>query len=132
MKTRREFLTLTLAGCATLALSSQKLMAASSQPVGLQLYTLREQAEADLPKTLPDPKAATSRHAGGRPERPDWLEFDQEAIAKAVLDGGDLTRSELNRFMDTWAKDHLRKPLDERQTRQRINKLFRKGLLADD
>jgi sugar phosphate isomerase/epimerase len=52
MKTRREFLTLSLAGCATLALSDQILMAAVRQPVGLQLYTLRQQAEADLPRTL--------------------------------------------------------------------------------
>ena len=58
MKTRREFLTLTLAGCATLALSSQKLMAALKQPIGLQLYTLREQAESDLPKTLQAIRAA--------------------------------------------------------------------------
>jgi sugar phosphate isomerase/epimerase len=51
LTTRREFLTLTLAGCASLALSG-KLGAAARQPVGLQLYTLRDMAESDLPKTL--------------------------------------------------------------------------------
>jgi sugar phosphate isomerase/epimerase len=57
MKTRREFLTLTLAGCASLAVSG-KLGAAVRQPVGLQLYTLREMAESDLPKTLQHIRAA--------------------------------------------------------------------------
>jgi sugar phosphate isomerase/epimerase len=57
MKTRREFLTLTLAGCASLALSS-KLDAAARQPIGLQLYTLRDMAESDLPKTLQHIRAA--------------------------------------------------------------------------
>ena len=57
MKTRREFLTLTLAGCATLALSDT-VKAAVRQPVGLQLYTLRDMAESDLPKTLQHIRAA--------------------------------------------------------------------------
>jgi sugar phosphate isomerase/epimerase len=57
MKTRREFLTLTLAGCASLAIAG-KLGAAVRQPVGLQLYTLRDMAESDLPKTLQHIRAA--------------------------------------------------------------------------
>jgi sugar phosphate isomerase/epimerase len=57
MKTRREFLTLTLAGCASLAIAD-KLGAAVRQPVGLQLYTLRDMAESDLPKTLQHIRAA--------------------------------------------------------------------------
>jgi sugar phosphate isomerase/epimerase len=57
MKTRREFLAVTLAGCASLALSS-KLSAAVRQPIGLQLYTLRDMAESDLPETLQHIRAA--------------------------------------------------------------------------
>lgn len=57
MKTRREFLSLTLAGCASLAISD-KLSAAVRQPIGLQLYTLRDMAESDLPLTLQHIRAA--------------------------------------------------------------------------
>lgn len=51
MLTRRNFLFLTGGAAGVLALGDRAL-GASKQPVGLQLYTLRQQAEKDLPKTL--------------------------------------------------------------------------------
>ncbi len=55
MNTRREFLTISM-----MALAAAKLAVATQfrQPIGLQLYTVRREAEADLPKTLAQVRAA--------------------------------------------------------------------------
>ncbi len=55
MNTRREFLTFSM-----MAIAAAKLRAQSPkrQPIGLQLYTVRKQAEADLPKTLAEVRRA--------------------------------------------------------------------------
>ncbi|MHB1701960.1 MAG: sugar phosphate isomerase/epimerase family protein [Acidobacteriaceae bacterium] len=52
MRTRREFLTSTAAGIATLALRSTAFSEPARHPLGVQLYTVRQQAEADLPPVL--------------------------------------------------------------------------------
>jgi sugar phosphate isomerase/epimerase len=52
MQTRRNFLQLTVTGLAALAFHKSSLAAATEQPMGVQLYTVREQAEKDLPKVL--------------------------------------------------------------------------------
>ena len=52
MNSRRDFLRLAAAGASTLALSELANAFASRRPIGLQLYTVRKQAEADLPGTL--------------------------------------------------------------------------------
>jgi sugar phosphate isomerase/epimerase len=51
MTTRRKFLALSAGAVGAFALVPLKLRAAR-HPLGLQLYTLRKQAESDLPKTL--------------------------------------------------------------------------------
>jgi len=58
MKSRREFLTLAVGTVACAAISAQARKSAARQPIGLQLYTLRQQAESDLPKTLATVRAA--------------------------------------------------------------------------
>lgn len=52
MLTRRDFLQFSAAGLGTLALSDLAFAALKPFPVGVQLYTVREQAEKDLPATL--------------------------------------------------------------------------------
>ena len=52
MANRREFLAGSIGCIGALAFTGLKLEAAARQPVGLQLYTVRTQAESDLPKTL--------------------------------------------------------------------------------
>ena len=52
MVTRRDFLQLTAAGVGTLALSNISLAANTRIPLGVQLYTVREQAESDLGAVL--------------------------------------------------------------------------------
>lgn len=56
MTTRRNFLAISLTAFASSAISQTKKSA--RQKIGLQLYTVRHQAEADLPKTLADVRAA--------------------------------------------------------------------------
>ena len=48
MLTRRDFLQFSAAGLGTLALSDLAFAALKPFPVGVQLYTVREQAEKDL------------------------------------------------------------------------------------
>ncbi len=52
MLTRRSFLQLSATGIATAALSRFSIAALHRVPIGLQLYTVRDQAESDLPGTL--------------------------------------------------------------------------------
>ena len=52
MVTRRDFLQLTAAGVGTLALRNVSLAANTRIPLGVQLYTVREQAESDLGAVL--------------------------------------------------------------------------------
>ena len=52
MLTRRDFLQFSAAGLGTLALSDLAFAALKPFPVGVQLYTVREQAEKDLNATL--------------------------------------------------------------------------------
>ena len=52
MITRRDFLQFSAAGLGTLALSDLAFAALKPFPVGVQLYTVREQAEKDLNATL--------------------------------------------------------------------------------
>jgi len=52
MVTRRDFLQLTAAGVGTLALRNVSLAAHTRIPLGVQLYTVREQAESDLGAVL--------------------------------------------------------------------------------
>ena len=52
MITRRDFLQFSAAGLGTLALSDLAFAALKPFPVGVQLYTVREQAEQDLSGTL--------------------------------------------------------------------------------
>ena len=52
MLTRRDFLQFSAAGLGTLALSDLAFAALKAFPVGVQLYTVREQAESDLNATL--------------------------------------------------------------------------------
>jgi sugar phosphate isomerase/epimerase len=52
MLTRRDFLQFSAAGLGTLALSDLAFAALKPFPVGVQLYTVREQAESDLGATL--------------------------------------------------------------------------------
>ena len=52
MVTRRDFLQLTAAGVGTLALRNISLAANTRIPLGVQLYTVREQAEKDLGAVL--------------------------------------------------------------------------------
>lgn len=52
MPTRRDFLRLSVAGVSTLALSSFSHSAGEHIPLGVQLYTVRTLAEANLPKVL--------------------------------------------------------------------------------
>jgi sugar phosphate isomerase/epimerase len=52
MVTRRDFLQLSAAGLGTLALSDLAFAAVKPFPVGVQLYTVREQAEKDLNAVL--------------------------------------------------------------------------------
>lgn len=57
MLTRRNFLALTGGAAGVLALG-ERAFASSKQPIGLQLYTVRTQAEKDLPKTLGEVRQA--------------------------------------------------------------------------
>lgn len=52
MLTRRDFVRLSAAGVSALALSKFSIAADKHIPLGLQLYTVRTLAEADLPKVL--------------------------------------------------------------------------------
>jgi sugar phosphate isomerase/epimerase len=52
MLTRRNFLHFSVAGAAALAISKFSLAADKHIPLGVQLYTVRTLAEADLPKVL--------------------------------------------------------------------------------
>ena len=52
MITRRDFLEFSAAGLGMLALSDLAFAALKPFPVGVQLYTVREQAEKDLAATL--------------------------------------------------------------------------------
>jgi len=52
MTTRREFLQFSAAGLGTLALSELSFAALKPFPIGVQLYTVRDQAEKDLGGTL--------------------------------------------------------------------------------
>jgi sugar phosphate isomerase/epimerase len=52
MSTRREFIRTSLMGAGALAIAPYLRGFASQQPIGLQLYTVRKQAESDLPGTL--------------------------------------------------------------------------------
>jgi len=56
MKTRRDFLAVSAAALVSTAFSQTQKT--SRQKIGLQLYTVRRQAEADLPKTLAAVRAA--------------------------------------------------------------------------
>jgi len=51
MITRREFLQFSAAGLGTLALSELTFAALKPFPIGVQLYTVRDQAEKDLSGT---------------------------------------------------------------------------------
>jgi sugar phosphate isomerase/epimerase len=57
MKTRREFLALSAGVVGSLSIAPAELRAAR-QGIGFQVYTLRKQAEADLPKTLSEIRSA--------------------------------------------------------------------------
>ena len=52
MRTRREFLSGTVAGVATLAFGSMTMSARVNRPLGVQLFTVRKLAETDLPGVL--------------------------------------------------------------------------------
>lgn len=52
MQTRRNFLQVTATGLAALALHKSSFAADTEHPIGVQLYTVRQQAEKDLPKVL--------------------------------------------------------------------------------
>lgn len=52
MQTRRNFLQATATGLATLAFHNSSWAAATEHPIGVQLYTVRDQAEKDLPQVL--------------------------------------------------------------------------------
>jgi sugar phosphate isomerase/epimerase len=50
--TRREFLQLSCIGVSALAFGRYSHASAARRPIGVQLYTVREQAESNLPETL--------------------------------------------------------------------------------
>jgi sugar phosphate isomerase/epimerase len=52
MQSRRIFLRNTAASLPALALAGQSLFAADRRPLGVQLYTVRKEAEQDLPRVL--------------------------------------------------------------------------------
>lgn len=52
MQTRRDFLQVAATGLAALALHQSSYAADAEHPIGVQLYTVRDQAEKDLPKVL--------------------------------------------------------------------------------
>lgn len=52
MQTRRDFLRTTVAGVAALPFTQSLAAAGAGHPFGVQLYTVRKQAEKDLPKVL--------------------------------------------------------------------------------
>jgi sugar phosphate isomerase/epimerase len=52
MQTRRNFLQVAATGLAALAFHKSSWAAATEHPIGVQLYTVRDQAERDLPKVL--------------------------------------------------------------------------------
>jgi sugar phosphate isomerase/epimerase len=52
MQTRRDFLRVAATGLAALAFRKSSLAVGTEHPIGVQLYTVREQAEKDLPKVL--------------------------------------------------------------------------------
>lgn len=52
MQTRRNFLQATATGLAALAFHNSSWAAATEHPIGVQLYTVRDQAEKDLPQVL--------------------------------------------------------------------------------
>jgi sugar phosphate isomerase/epimerase len=58
MKSRRDFITLSFGALASATLLAKEPPVPIRQPIGLQLYTLRQQAEADMPKTLAAVRAA--------------------------------------------------------------------------
>jgi sugar phosphate isomerase/epimerase len=83
MFTRRQFAQLTASLLAASATS--KLFAAARRQVGVQLYTVRQQAEKDLPGTL---KAI--REIGYREVEPYWNIYNHPAkeLAKLLADNG--------------------------------------------
>ena len=84
MLTRRDFLQLTAAGAATLALGKFSFGAAHI-PIGVQLYTVRDQAEKDLPSTL-----AQIKKIGYEEVETYWNVYDHPAaeLRKMILDAG--------------------------------------------
>src|SRR3954453_12595709 len=50
--TRREFMQLSCIGVSVLAFDRYSHASAARRPIGVQLYTVREQAESNLPETL--------------------------------------------------------------------------------
>jgi sugar phosphate isomerase/epimerase len=52
MQTRRNFLQVTATGLAAMAFHKSTFAAGTERPIGVQLYTVRDQAEKDLPAVL--------------------------------------------------------------------------------
>lgn len=83
MWTRREFGKLSVAALA--AVATRNVFAAGKRPLGVQLYTVRDQAEKDLPAVL-----AAIRDIGYTEVEPYWNIYDHPAreLKKLIADHG--------------------------------------------
>ncbi len=85
MVTRREFLQLTAAGLGTLALSDFSIAADTRIPLGVQLYTVRDQAEKNLNQVL-----AQISKIGYQEVETYWTIYNHPAkeLRQMILDNG--------------------------------------------
>lgn len=85
MLTRRSFLQLSAAGVSALALNRFALSSPKHVPIGLQLYTVRDQAEKDLPSVL-----AQVRKIGYEEVETYWNVYSRPAsdLKKMISDAG--------------------------------------------
>jgi hypothetical protein len=89
---------------------------------------------AVIPSSEPIPAASTppKRNKGGRPERDDWLSFDQEVMRRLALDGGNLTLSAFKRGMKDWAGQNMDPVPDDRTIERRIDRRVPKDVFVPD
>jgi hypothetical protein len=89
-------------------------------------------AASSGPELTPAASAPPMRNKSGRPEREDWVSFDQEMMRRLALDGGALTLPAFKRVMKDWAAQNMAPVPDDRTIERRIDTRAPKDVFVPD
>ena len=98
-----------------------KVLTDGTQVVQLDKLPLEITKQLGRPGDTQNVKSNHPKSKGGNPGRDDWPPFVHEISRRLILDGGNLTRTELRKYMKSWAASNMRTPPDDRTIERKID-----------